>query len=156
MKEGILYIQDHSREILIKLACAAVPLLALWVGVTIERSDRAVLIPLVLGIIADKFLMDYVVKKGWYFKTISWKLTDTEVTVGDQTFQRSEIERVTCMPKWGVQGKKLQYWELVIETEGRRGIWRSQAESAHAAESVEQFQQLAGLLDSNWRTYTSF
>lgn len=156
-EEGILYIQDPGREMIAKLGCAAIPLIALGIGVSVEQSDRAVLIPLVLSMVLARVYMDFVNKKGFYFTAIHWSVTDDEVVIGDRTFRRSEITKVSCLPKLGLQGKEVKAWELCVETESKRASWKSQAENkAHSEESVKQFQHLAGLLDKNWSTYTRF
>ena len=154
MKQGILYIQDRSRETKVKTAIMVVLLAGLAAASLLLDSQTAILAVLVVWVVLSMVVTRMADKGNWYHKEAAWTLTDEDVTIDGKTISRSAIKRTMCTPRPGFQRKMFRGWVLKVETQNNVYQWYSYYQDTDNTQSVESLQTLASELGAEWQTWT--
>ena len=154
MKQGILYIQDRSRETKVKTAIMVVLLAGLAAASLLLDSQIAILAVLVVWVVLSMVVTRMADKGNWYHREAPWTLTDEDVTIDGKTISRSAIKRTMCTPRPGFQRKMFRGWVLKVETQNNVYEWYSYYQDTDNTQSVESLQKLATELGAAWQTWT--
>ena len=154
MKQGILYIQDRSRETKVKTAIMVVLLAGLAAASLLLDSQIAILAVLVVWVVLSMAVTRMADKGNWYHREAPWTLTDEDVTIDGKTISRSAIKRTMCTPRPGFQRKMFRGWVLKVETQNNVYEWYSYYQDTDNTQSVESLQKLATELGAAWQTWT--
>lgn len=154
MKQGILYIQDRSRETKVKTAIMVVLLAGLAAASLLLDSQIAILAVLGVWVVLSMAVTRMADKGNWYHREAPWTLTDEDVTIDGKTISRSAIKRTMCTPRPGFQRKMFRGWVLKVETQNNVYQWYSYYQDTDNTQSVESLQTLATELGAEWQTWT--
>lgn len=154
MKQGILYIQDRSRETKVKTAIMVVLLAGLAAASLLLDSQIAILAVLGVWVVLSMVVTRMADKGNWYHREAPWTLTDEDVTIDGKTISRSAIKRTMCTPRPGFQRKMFRGWVLKVETQNNVYEWYSYYQDTDNTQSVESLQKLATELGAAWQTWT--
>lgn len=154
MKQGILYIQDRSRETKVKTAIMILLLAGLAAASLLLDSQIAILAVLGVWVVLSMAVTRMADKGNWYHREAPWTLTDEDVTIDGKTISRSAIKRTMCTPRPGFQRKMFRGWVLKVETQNNVYQWYSYYQDTDNTQSVESLQTLATELGTEWQTWT--